>query len=123
MQPLNVVVATSDSQAASGLAASLNHYFRSVSVARSADEARSAIPKHRAQLAVVDLETVNLSEVQKLCREFDHTQVLCVHRLADDEMWAQALAAGAIDCCQSADVAGIVEAVDRNQRRSRSTAA
>ena len=123
MQPLNVVVATRDSQAASGLAASLNRYFRSVSVACSADEARSAIPKCRADLAVVDLETVDLTEVQKLCREFGHTQVLCVHRLADEEMWTQALAAGAIDCCQSADVTGIVEAVDRSLRQTRSDAA
>ena len=65
MQPLNVVVATRDSQAASGLAASLNRHFRSVSVATSADEARSFIPKHRAEFAVVDLETVPLAEVRK----------------------------------------------------------
>jgi len=122
MQPLNVVLATSDSKAAAGLAATLNRVSRSVAVARSAEEVRSAIPKHRANLAVVDLETVDLIEVRKLCHEFDHTKVVCFHRLADEEMWAQALGAGAIDCFQSADVDGIIQAVDRNFHITRSAA-
>ena len=118
MQPLNVVVATRDTKAAAGLAATLNRYSRSVAVARSAEEVRSVIPKHRADLAVLDLETVGLEEVQKLCHEFDHTKVVCVHRLADEQMWAEALGAGAIDCFQSADLEGIVQAVDRSFKRS-----
>jgi hypothetical protein len=38
-------------------------------------------------------------------------------------MWMEALAAGAIDCCQTADVTGIVQAVDRNLKMARSNAA
>ena len=111
MQTVSVVIANHDTVAASGLADALRRYFRSVSVARSLDEVRSAIPRQRADLAVVDLETVSLSDVQQLRHEFDQTQVLCVHRIADEEMWTQALSAGAVDCLQSADVAGIMHAI------------
>ena len=123
MQPLNVVIAISDPKAAADLASKLNPHFRSIAVARTADEARNAIPKHRAQLAVVDLETVGLEEVEQLCHDFRNTSVVCTHRLADEQMWSHALAAGAIDCCFSEDVGGILQAVDRNIRASRATAA
>ena len=122
MHTLNVVIAISDPQAASDLAAKLNSHFHSVAVARSADEARSAIPKHRAQLAVVDLETVPLPEVQRLCHDFSSTSVVCTHRLADEEMWSHVLEAGAIDCCYPQDVSGILQAVNRNFR-AKATAA
>jgi DNA-binding NtrC family response regulator len=123
MQPLNVVIATRDSQAASQLAASLNQHFRSVAVVRSLEEVRSAIPKHRAQLAIVDLELASVEDVERLTHEFDHTSIVCTHRIPDDEMWASALAAGAIDCCQNADVSGIVQAASRNITLARSNAA
>lgn len=116
MQPLNVVVAISDPKAAAELVSKLNQHFRSVAVASSADEARHAIPKNRAQLAVIDLETVGLPEVEQLCHDFRNTSVVCTHRLADEEMWSHALEAGAIDCCYSTDVNGILQAVDRNRR-------
>ena len=118
MQPLNVVIANSDSQSASQLAASLNTYFRNVSVVRSLDEVRNAIPKHRAQLAILDLELASVKDVEQIAREFNHTSIVCTHRIPDDAMWASALAAGAIDCCQNADVASIVQAVDRYVKRA-----
>jgi DNA-binding NtrC family response regulator len=123
MQSLSVVIANRDSQAASQLAASLNAYFRNVSVARSLDEVRTAIPKHRAQLAILDLELASVADVEQIAREFNHTSIVCTHRIPNDEMWAAALAAGAIDCCQSADVASIVQAVDRYMKRVRANAA
>ena len=123
MQPLNVVIANRDSQSASQLAASLNTYFRNVSVVRSLDEVRTAIPRHRAQFAILDLELASVEDVERLAREFDHTGIVCTHRIPDDEMWASALDAGAIDCCQNADVAAIVQAVERYVKRARVNAA
>lgn len=123
MQPLNVVIASTDPKAASQLAESLHSHFRSVAVAGSIDEVRHAIPKHRAQLAIVDLELANMNDVQKLCSDFGQTQVVCTHRIPDEEMWAEALTAGAIDCCQNADIAGILDAIRRNFRRARANAA
>ena len=123
MERLNIVIASRDPDLTSRLAESLHRHFRSVAVAHSVDEVRRAIPKNRAQIAIVDLETANLQEVHELCSEFAQTQVVCTHRIPDDEMWAEALAAGAIDCCHNADVAGIMDAVRRNVRMSRSHAA
>ncbi len=123
MRSLNVVVASHDSQTAMQLAASLNQHFHSVSVANSLEEMRRAIPKHRAQLAIVDLELASLTDVEQLSHEFGHTSIVCTHRIPDEEMWASALAAGAIDCCQNADASGIVQAVTRNVRLARSNAA
>jgi len=123
MQTLNVVVASRDARAASRLAASLNQYFRSVAVAGSLDDVRRAIPKHRAHLAILDLELASVDEVEQLARDFQQMNIVCTHRIPDDEMWASALAAGAIDCCPSDDAAGIVSAVDRYVRVARSHAA
>ena len=123
MQSLNVIVANGDQLAASRLVASLHTHFRDVAVARSLDEVRSGIPKHGANLAIVDLETVPLTEVRRLCHDFGQTSVVVTHRLPDEEMWADALAAGAIDCCQSVDANAIVQAVDRNLRSTRGHAA
>ncbi|MFI5112115.1 MAG: hypothetical protein ACHP9S_04790 [Terriglobales bacterium] len=123
MQSLSVVIANRDSQAASQLAASLHAYFRNVSVARSLDEVRHAIPMHRAQFAILDLELASVEDVERLVREFNHTSIVCTHRIPDDEMWAAALAAGAIDFCQTADVDSIVQAVDRYVRLARANAA
>ncbi len=116
MQPLNVIIATSDPQAASQMAASLHQFFRSVSVARSLDEARHAIPKHRAELAIVDLELASMKDVAALCHEFGNMKVVCTHRVPDEEMWTEALAAGAIDCCYKGDVTAIVQAVRRDMK-------
>lgn len=123
MQSLNVVVASNDPRAASQLAASLNAHFRNVSVARSLDEIRHAIPKNRAQLAIVDLELASVKDVERLAHEFGHTRIVCTHRIPDDEMWTSALAAGAIDCCPIDDAACIVAAVNRNSMLARSSAA
>jgi DNA-binding response OmpR family regulator len=123
MQPLNVVIATTDTRIASQLADSLNRHFRTVSVARSLDEVRHAIPKHRAQVAILDLELASMPQVRELCTEFAQTQVVCTHRIPDDEMWADALNAGAIDCCQNGDITGIVDAVRRNVLQARANAA
>ncbi len=123
MQRLKIVVAHNDSHTAEELAASLNKHFRSVSVARSVDEVRTAIPRQRPELAVVDLETVSLKDVQKLCLEFGDVPIVCTHRLPDEQMWAQALEAGAIDVCQTNDVGGILLAVRRNLRVAQGNAA
>ena len=123
MHRLNVVIASRDARIASHLAESLNQHCRSVSVANSLDEVRHAIAKVRAQVAIVDLETADLKQVRDLCTEFGQTQVVCTHRIPDEEMWAEALSAGAIDCCHNADVAGIMDAVRRNVQLARSKAA
>ena len=115
MKPLTVVIAQNDPRSAETLAASLHSHFRAVSVARSVDELRSAIPKHRADLAVIDLELASLPDIADLHKEFPRTVVVCTHRTPDEEMWPSVMEAGASDFCQSGDVRAIVLAVDRDQ--------
>jgi DNA-binding NarL/FixJ family response regulator len=108
MKPLNIVVAQMDSKKAEMLAASLHDHFRTVSVARSLEELRSAIPRHRADVAIVDLELVSVPEVAELHSEFAGTRLICTHRVPDDEMWTSAMSAGASDVCPNDSVPFIV---------------
>ena len=110
MKPLSIVVAQSNAKAAESLARSLHNHFRLVNVARNVGELRNSIPRHRADVAVVDLELAGLAEVQALRREFGATTIVCTHRLADEKMWTDALAMGAADCCNASDVRAIVMA-------------
>jgi DNA-binding NtrC family response regulator len=124
MQSLSVVVANPDSQIAAQLASSLNQHFGKIALAGSLDELRHAIPKHRAEVAILDLEKLaSIADLQRLAREFGHTSIVCTHRIPDEEMWAEALSAGAIDCCDASDPASIIDSVKRNVRAARAKAA
>jgi len=113
MRPINVVLAHHDAVLAERLAASLNSQFRNLAVAKSYEETKSAVARFRSPFAVLDLELIGLDRVKELCRAFPATAFVCIHRLADDRMWSEALAAGAVDCCCSADVHGILLASER----------
>jgi len=113
MRPINAVLAHRDSAAAQQLAASLSKEFRNLLVAKSAYELRSSVAHYRAPFVVVDLELIALPELRELCREFPATAFVGIHRLADDRMWAEALATGAVDCCHCDDLRGILLAAER----------
>jgi DNA-binding NarL/FixJ family response regulator len=123
MKPLTVVVAQSDPKSAESLAASLHSHFKAVHIARDLEELRRSIAKHRADLLVVDLELASLPQVEQLRKEMPATEVVCTHRLADEELWAGALAAGALDCCHTSDIRSIVLAADQDHAMARTTAA
>ncbi|HME32420.1 MAG TPA: hypothetical protein VKG65_06695 [Terriglobales bacterium] len=123
MRPINVVLAYHDPRSAERLAESIRKQFRSLVVAKSVDEASSSIARLHAPFAVVDLEMVPTAELKQLCAQFPSTAFVCVHRLADDRMWAEALANGAVDCCNSSDVRGILLASERYVSLSRAHAA
>jgi len=113
MRPINVVLAYHDPMSAERLAAVLRSQFRNLAVTKSPDEVSSAIARLRAPFAVVDLELISLMELKQLCAQFPSTAFVCIHRLADDRMWTEALAMGAVDCCHSSDVRGILMASER----------
>jgi hypothetical protein len=125
MRPINVVLALHDAAAVYRLTASLNKQFRNLLVAKSFAEVKSAVTRFRAPLSVVDLELLSLTDIAALAHEFPATAFVCVHRLADDRLWTDALAAGAVDCCYAQDVPGILQASERYVviRRNRSSAA
>jgi DNA-binding NarL/FixJ family response regulator len=123
MKPLSVVVAQSNSKAAEMLAKSLYNHFRVVHLAGTLDELRQAVPRNRADVLIVDLELATLPDVQQLKQEFSTTTIVCTHRLADEKMWMDALAAGASDCCFSSDVRAIVMAASHTKPISHAHAA
>jgi hypothetical protein len=119
MRPINAVLAYHDPLSAERLAAVLRSQFRNLVVAKSQDDVGSAVARFRAQFAVVDLELIGLPELKQLCAQFPATAFVCIHRLADDRMWTEALAMGAVDCCRSTDVHGILLASERYVSLSR----
>ncbi len=123
MRPINLVLAQHIEASGGSLAGRLRHEFRNVAVAQSAAEIRSNIARFRAPLALVDLEFISLPELQQLCQEFPATSFIAIHRLADEEMWSEALAAGAVDCCAANDLHGILMAADRYVVRTYAVAA
>lgn len=123
MKPLSVVVYQCNHESAESLAKSLYNHFRVVNVARDLDELRRAILHHSADVAVVDMERTALQDIQRLRQEFVSTRIVCIHRLADERLWTEALAAGAVDCCASSDIRAIVLAASNMPVVSHSHAA
>jgi DNA-binding NtrC family response regulator len=113
MGPIHVVLAHRDPALTDNLVRSIQRQFCNVATANNLDEIRGSIARVRAPLAIVDLELVDFSQLEELCREFPATAFICTHRLADDAMWSQSLAMGAVDCCLASDVPKILQASDR----------
>lgn len=123
MQALSVVLLQGDSRVAQSLAVSMSQAFHSVHAVQSVEELRSRIARQRAEVIVVDLELLSVSELQALSKEFPSTSIVCTHRLADEEMWTSTLNAGAADICHSHDTRAITSAALKNVAARRSMAA
>jgi len=123
MQSITVVLLEGDIVVAKSLVSALSQAFSSVKQVQSVGELRNRIAKNRAEVAILDIETAPLSEVEHLSHDFPEALIVCTHRVADEEMWAAALQAGAADVCPSDDIAGIVHAALGNTGRQRSAAA
>src|SRR5579884_827722 len=101
MRPINVVLLHHDPVVARALAESLRPQFRKLVIVNSRAAAAAEIARLRANYVIVDLELLSYLDLQQLCAEFPSTLFATVHRLADETMWLQSLAAGAVDCCHS----------------------
>lgn len=117
MRSMDVVVAHSDKKSAQALAQHLNDVFRSVQVVGSVDDLKSAIARKRVRLAITDLETIGFKQIEELRREFG-VEIVCTHRIPDEDMWSKALGMGALDCCHTSDVRAIIQAISRNMALS-----
>ena len=123
MQPLNVVLLQSDSRVAQSLVSALTSTFSSVHQVQSLGELRTSIAKHRAGIAILDMEAASMSDVEHLSREFPKACIVCTHRLADEDMWTAAVNAGAVDVCPPSDTQGILRTALRNGPMTQSAAA
>ena len=123
MQPLNVVLLQSDSRVAQSLVSALANTFSSVRQVQSLGELRTSIAKHSAGIAILDMETASISDVEHLSRDFPKACIVCTHRLADENMWTAAINAGAADVYPSSDTRGILRTALKNAGRTQSAAA
>jgi DNA-binding response OmpR family regulator len=114
MQALTIIVFQRDPRLAQSLASTLSHHYHVVRVASSVDELRTDISRYRADVAVLDVEASCLADVTRLHHEFPGVTIVCTHRVADEEMWAAALDAGASDMCPAFDTQGIAMSAERN---------
>lgn len=114
MKSLSVALLQNDPRTARLLAGSLCHHFQAIHVAHSINELRDIIIRFRTEVVVMDMERASMGDVQLLHRDFGDICIVCTHRLADEEMWAAALNAGASDICSSVDTHGILTAALRN---------
>lgn len=105
-----IVIAQSDPRIAQGLANDLHAHFARVAVAQSAMELRNLLLRHEARVAVLDLELVKLEEVKKLAGNFNDLAIVCTHRSPDEQMWMDALNAGAVEFCHPQDLPSILRA-------------
>lgn len=111
MEPLSVVLYQTDPRTAQILAESLSQHIRSVHLARTCEEIRPSIARHRAEVLVLDLENSCLTEVGRLHHEFPALSIVCTHRLADEELWTEALNQGAADMCEPRNTGDILRSV------------
>jgi DNA-binding NtrC family response regulator len=123
MQSVNVVLLQRDSRIAQSLVSALSNSFSSVRQVQSLGELRTSIAKHRAGVAILDMEEASISDVEHLSQEFPTACIVCTHRLADEDMWTAAVTAGAADVCPPSDTQGIVQTALRNASNTRSAAA
>ena len=114
MQPLSIIVFQHDARLAQALASTLSLHYHAVYVATSVEELWVDIPRHRPDVVVLDIEASCLKEVERLHQEFPGVSIVCTHRVADEEMWAAALNAGASDMCPAFDTQGILMSAERS---------
>ena len=119
----SVIVAQGDAASAAKLASALHRLCHTVYVARTAEEVRNAVPKHRADVVIADLELVGLPEIEQLHKDFGHLSIVATHRVADEELWAQSLQAGAVDCCYPSDLRTILDSALGKPAKANSKAA
>jgi len=99
MQPLCLVVYQNDPGTARHLLTGLSRYFGSVKLASRYEEVRPVIAQSHADVLVLDIERSKPGEIGRLRQEFPLLHIVGTHRLADEELWAEALNQGASDLC------------------------
>lgn len=100
MVPLNLVVYQNDPRTAQALAVTLSHHFVSVDLTNHYEEVRPAITRTHADVLVFDMETSRSEEIGRLHDEFPSLCIVGTHRLADEQLWTEALNQGAADVCE-----------------------
>src|ERR1700750_593853 len=113
MAPKNVVLYQEDAAAAEKLAVTLSQYFPSIHLTRNRKEIRPALAQYHAEVLVLDVETSEDRELELLIRASPVLYIVWTHRLANDELWTDALSQGAHDMCVPWNTEDVVRSVTR----------
>jgi DNA-binding response OmpR family regulator len=106
-----VVIAQNDPAIARALSDDLSAHFGGVMMAGNASEVRSLLVRHpKVQLAVLDLDLVDIEGVRRLASACCNLTIVCTHPSPDDRLWIAALNAGAVETCHPEDIGSIVRA-------------
>jgi DNA-binding response OmpR family regulator len=119
----SVVVFENDPKVAQSLAGKLSTHFHAVHMTRSGEELRERIVRSRPEAVVLDMESSHLSDVRNLRNDFPTLPIVCLHRVPDEQLWVEALEAGASDVCQADDAQNVLSSVLHNVAIARNAAA
>jgi DNA-binding NarL/FixJ family response regulator len=120
---VNVVVLETNARIAQSLAGKLSSHFNAVHLTSSGDELRERISRNHPEAVVLDMETSRLTDVRSLHRDFPSLPIVCTHRIPDEQLWIDALEAGASDVCQSDDAQDVLTSVLRSVAVARAASA
>jgi DNA-binding response OmpR family regulator len=119
----SVVVLERDPLVAQSLAGKLSLHFQAVHMARSSDELRERIAKTSPEAVVLDMENSRLTDVRNLRQDFPLLSIVCTHRIPDEQLWVEALEAGANDVCSTGDVENVLASLLQNVEVARTATA
>jgi DNA-binding response OmpR family regulator len=119
----SVVVLESDPRVAQRLAAHLSDHFHAVHLTHSGDELHERVAKNRPEVVVLNMEYSLLTDVRRLRLDFPLLPIVCTHRIADEQLWIEALDAGASDVVRSDDVQSVLTSVLRSVAIAQTAAA
>lgn len=103
-----VVIAHNDPGIAQELANDLQPHSAQVIVAENVEKLHTLLLRPEEQVAVLDLDFVNVEEVRQLSSTFCNLTIVCTHPAPNDRMWVAALDAGAVEFCHPDDIRSIL---------------
>ena|SRR5579863_9472763 len=109
-----IVILQNDPARAENLVSKVRSVSEAVFIVQSLLELQRLVSQFPIQIGVLDLGSISLREVVNLRRQ--GMEIVCTHHTPDDVMWAEALDAGALDCCFDDDGPAICRAIQQTSR-------
>ena len=108
--PIAVLILQNDPARAQNLASQVRSVSEVVFVVQSMPELQRLASQFPIQIGILDLGSVTFREIVRLRGQLD-MQIVCTHHTPDEVMWAEAMDAGALDCCFDDDGPAICRAI------------
>ena len=107
-----IVILQNDPVRAENLLSEVRSVSDAVFIVQSLPELQTLVAQFPIHIGVLDLGLISCGEIGRLRRQLG-MQIVCTHHTPDDVMWAEALDAGALDCCFDDDGAAICRAIQQ----------